>query len=109
MADRKQSFIRSEGMLHGVTEYHLWMQNSSACAVKEPVCTNSTMRLGVVPYLNVQPLIWKLRQDDHLSRIVLQSGPPRQLAEELRTGKHDAAIVPVFEHIQQPGRYEIIP
>lgn len=68
------------------------------------------LRLGIVPYLNVQPLIWKFRRTGHCtSGVALQAALPRLLAQELREGSHDAAIVPIIEFLQHPADYVIVP
>ncbi len=51
------------------------------------------MRLGSVSYLNAKPLIWGLEA---------RLAPPRQLAEWLRAGEVDAALVPVVEVLTNP-------
>ena len=72
------------------------------------------LKLGVVPYLNVRPLVWAFadaeRPTDVTSappRLVLPhaelfAAPPRALAGQLREGRFDAAIVPVFEFLSNP-------
>jgi chorismate dehydratase len=71
------------------------------------------MRIGTVPYLNVQPLIWAL-ETRRVEAAALEGHPfeilpahPRELAGRLRAGEFDAAIVPVFEYFQTPG-YRIV-
>ncbi len=60
----------------------------------------SPLRLGVVSYLNMQPLVYGL---DQYSTDVLQvcEGPPSRLADWLAAGEIDMGMVPVaavFEH-----------
>lgn len=64
------------------------------------------LALGIVPYLNVHPLIRPLRANP---AVELFAQPPSQLAAELRAGFYDAAIVPVFEYLSQPSRYTLVP
>lgn len=67
---------------------------------------SAAIRAGVVPYLNVQPLIWHL---DHVNGPVqLVAAPPRKLAEMLRRGDVHCAVAPVFEHFINPV-YTIVP
>ncbi|MGI8906796.1 MAG: menaquinone biosynthetic enzyme MqnA/MqnD family protein [Candidatus Sumerlaeaceae bacterium] len=65
----------------------------------------------MVPYLNVQPLIWQLQKHGKPDNVALKirAARPRQLAQELAQGAHDAAIVPVFEYMLRPEFYTIVP
>lgn len=65
--------------------------------------------LGVVPYLNVQPLIWSLRDGDGAAHWEIVSARPRELAGRLRAGEFHAAMVPVFEYFSSDLAYTIVP
>lgn len=92
------------------------MRSSGACTwrVMSSVASQRLLQIGIVPYLNVQPLIWSLTRPESQAdsppsppaRIIPQ--PPRHLAENLRAGQFDAAIVPVFEYLLNPV-YTIVP
>lgn len=71
---------------------------------------DNTIRLGIVPYLNVQPLIWSLQHPDAdaSTPVLIRANTPRLLAEELHRGEHHAAIVPVFEYLLHPLDYTIV-
>jgi chorismate dehydratase len=74
---------------------------------------NDHVRVGLVPYLNVQPLVWAFAQPqfaDELQphRFHFQADRPRILASRLHAGEFDVAIVPVFEYLQHDG-YAIVP
>jgi predicted solute-binding protein len=56
------------------------------------------MRLGSVPYWNARPLLWGLNAE---------LATPVQLAEWLRDGKVDAALVPIVETMENP-RYWLV-
>lgn len=64
------------------------------------------LRVGSVPYLNVQPLIAAL--EERPVEAALTFAPPRALAEKFRGGLLDVAIVPVFEYLQRPV-YSVVP
>lgn len=69
------------------------------------------VRLGVVPYLNVEPLIWALKDGGCLPEgagFELVPDVPSSLAGQLRRGEVAAALAPVFECIAWPG-YLIVP
>jgi predicted solute-binding protein len=74
--------------------------------------TDRTLRVGSVPYLNVQPLLRALRdtfyspgpwQEAYPGGLSISTAVPRQLARLDRAGAFDVAIVPVFEHLSHPG------
>lgn len=65
------------------------------------------LRFGIVPYLNVQPLIWAFQNAEQrghsgLPEVEITAEHPRLLAESFRDGRYDAAIVPVFEYLRHP-------
>ena len=55
------------------------------------------LRIGCVQYLNSRPLMYGLSE--------VRLAHPRVLAEELRAGRLDVALVPVFEWLRDPGAY----
>lgn len=66
--------------------------------------------LGTVPYLNVQPNIWALKQGLLASgQVQIVSDVPRRLAARLANSEFDCAIVPVFEYFRRPDDYVYIP
>lgn len=69
------------------------------------------MVLGVVPYLNVQPLIWVFRNGTGgfggVDPVIVPARP-RDLAGRLRAGEFDAAMVPVFEYFAGGPRYTVV-
>lgn len=66
----------------------------------------SSLSLGIVPYLNVHPLVFSLR---NVPGIRLVPQPPSVLADELYGGAYDAAIVPVFEYLRHADKYSLVP
>ena len=58
-------------------------------------------RIGCVPYLNSRPLIYGLE-----GKIRLET--PAKLADLLRAGELDCALVPVVEYLEHP-HYQILP
>jgi chorismate dehydratase len=65
--------------------------------------------LGVVSYLNVQPLIWSLHDGEGTDHWEIISARPRELAGRLRAGEFHAAMVPVFEYFSSGLPYTIVP
>ncbi|MCX7624913.1 MAG: menaquinone biosynthesis protein [Candidatus Sumerlaeaceae bacterium] len=74
----------------------------------------SGVRVGLVSYLNVQPLVWAFEknlvqaQTSHGQPLRFENAVPRVLASRLRKGLCQVGIVPIFEYFSAPG-YAIIP
>jgi chorismate dehydratase len=65
------------------------------------------LRLGIVPYLNVLPLLEGLEAD--FPRSLWTAATPRQLGELLHAGTIDVAAVSVFEGLRCADRYRLVP
>lgn len=65
-----------------------------------------TLRLGVVPYHNVLPLLHGL--DNQIPRANWVFAPPSRLAELLSIDQLDIAILPIFDWLRS-GRYGHVP
>ncbi len=65
------------------------------------------LRLGVVPYLNVLPLLEGL--DEHFPLEDRIRATPRELAGLLAAGEIDVATLPVYEGLRSNGRYSLVP
>jgi chorismate dehydratase len=61
------------------------------------------MKIGVVPFLNARPLIWKL---DEKHQIVYL--PPSEMSQALQKGQVDASLCPIIDHYCYP-EFPIIP
>jgi len=66
----------------------------------------SRIRIGTVPYLNVEPLVWAL--DGAAPGVELVAATPRKLAGLLADGAVDAGLVPVAEVIRT-GEWPVVP
>ena len=62
------------------------------------------LKIGSVPYLNARPLLAGLSALPEASLLLL---PPARLAGELRAGRLDAALLPVFEPLSHRG-YRVV-
>lgn len=69
---------------------------------------DTSIILGTVPYLNVQPMLWAIEQGICGSGVSIISEVPRRLAASLAAGAYDTAIVPVFEYFRHPDLYTYI-
>ncbi|HMX61687.1 MAG TPA: menaquinone biosynthesis protein [Candidatus Sumerlaeota bacterium] len=65
------------------------------------------LRLGVVPYLNVLPLLEGLDADYPKTNWL--AATPRRLAELLAGGEIDVAMVSIFEALLHADKYRIVP
>lgn len=65
------------------------------------------LRLGVVPYLNVLPLLEGL--EEHFPMENRIRATPRELAGLLAAGEIDVATLPVFDGLRSHGRYGLVP
>ena len=76
-------------------------KKKSATAPLPSLALDPSVRVGSVPYLNAKPLTYALGP----SVIELE---PSRLAEELRAGKLDVALVPLVEVLEAPdGTYRV--
>src|SRR3982750_3369560 len=66
----------------------------------------STIRVGVVNYLNTRPLICDLEQLAPEAELVLDV--PSRLADRLAAGELDVALIPVIEYFRG-GTYSVVP
>ncbi len=67
--------------------------------------TTKRIRVGAVNYLNTRPLIYGLREA--APHIDLQLDLPSRLADGLRDGRYDIALIPSIEYAGDPS-YEIV-
>jgi len=67
---------------------------------------SSAIRIGAVNYLNTKPLIYDLQELAPQTELILDV--PSRLADLLRDGDLDVAIIPVIEYFRS-GNYTIVP
>ena len=61
------------------------------------------MRVGVVPFLNAQPLVWGMKDHHHLFPV-----PPNEMGSLLKEGRLDVALAPIAASFLYP-ELRIIP
>src|SRR4051794_5921059 len=69
-------------------------------------CMDEPVRIGAVNYLNTKPLIYELPLLAPEAELILDV--PSRLAEGLRAGKLDVALIPVIEYFRA-GSYSLVP
>lgn len=101
---KQRRFSASAGTFQQMTQL-----KTAAQAAPAPLA--SPYRIGIVPYLNVQPLVFALQNmavQQGLTPPVIEAAVPSQLARQLHSDRYHAAIVPVFEYFQNP-EYLVVP
>ena len=76
-------------------------QKISVAPAAKQTTTLADLRFGCVSYLNSRPFLAALDGID------VACGPPSQLAEKLRKGDLDCALIPIWECLAHPG-YRLI-
>ena len=84
------------------------MSEGDSCESGDPFAAGSSssdLTLGIVSYLNVQPIIWAIEKGLVGNNVQVVPEVPRRLAENLSKGAYHTGIVPVFEYFRRPGFY----
>ncbi len=109
------SSARRDGVPSNATRSSTWFASGERAAVKaaptreapparEEATAQRTLRLGVVPYLNVQPMVRSLRGE---ASVTLESAIPSDLAGRLHAGSVDLGTLPSVEYAF--GDYALVP
>ncbi len=70
----------------------------------EPIkFTAKSMKIGVVPFLNAQPLVWEMKNHHQLFSV-----PPNEMGKLLKEGRLDVAIAPIVTKFLNPD-LQIVP
>jgi chorismate dehydratase len=70
----------------------------------EPVkFTAKPMKIGVVPFLNAQPLVWEMKNHHQIFQV-----PPSEMGALLKEGRLDVALAPIVAYFLNP-ELKIIP
>ena len=65
--------------------------------------TAKPMKIGVVPFLNAQPLVWDMKNHHQLFQV-----PPSEMGKLLKEGRLDVALAPIAAYFYNP-ELKIIP
>jgi chorismate dehydratase len=79
------------------------VEASSVVEAPKPRENVTSRKVGVVPFLNAQPLIWGLAQNHRLSQVA-----PNAMAKALKEGALDIALAPIVASFLNPD-LQIIP
>ncbi|QPJ64465.1 MAG: menaquinone biosynthesis protein [Candidatus Nitrohelix vancouverensis] len=66
-------------------------------------------RLGIHDFLNAQPLLQPLREQAKALNLSIHTAPPAQLADQLKAGELDLAMIPSIEYLRNADRYRLVP
>lgn len=67
------------------------------------------LKFGFHDFINAQPLLIPLREKEQQLGMTLVTGSPASLAEQLRAGELDLAMIPSIEYLKDSGQYRLLP
>ena len=67
------------------------------------------LKFGIHDFLNAQPLLIPFKERVEQLGITLVTASPAELAERLRMGGLDLAMIPSIEYLKDPERYRLLP
>ncbi len=67
------------------------------------------LKFGLHDFINAQPLLIPLKEKEQQLGITLVTGSPADLAEQLKTGKLDLAMIPSIEYLKESEQYRLLP
>ena len=71
--------------------------------------TGRKLKFGFHDFINAQPLLIPLKEKEQQLGVTLVTGSPASLAERLKAGELDLAMIPSIEYLKDLGRYRLLP
>ncbi len=71
--------------------------------------TGKKLKFGFHDFINAQPLLLPLKEKAQQLGVTLVTGSPASLAERLRTGELDLAMIPSIEYLKHSEQYRLLP
>ena len=71
--------------------------------------TGRKLKFGFHDFINAQPLLIPLREKEQRLGVTLVTGSPAGLAEQLKAGKLDLAMIPSIEYLKDATHYRLLP
>jgi chorismate dehydratase len=71
--------------------------------------TGKKLKFGFHDFINAQPLLIPLKEKAQQLGVTMVTGSPASLAERLRVGELDLAMIPSIEYLKDPGQYRLLP
>ena len=66
------------------------------------------LKFGFHDFINAQPLLIPLREREQQLGVTLVTGSPARLAEQLRAGELDLAMIPSIEYLKDSAHYRLL-
>jgi len=67
------------------------------------------LKFGFHDFINAQPLLIPLKEKEQSLGVTLVTGSPANLAEQLKAGELDLAMIPSIEYLKDSGQYRLLP
>lgn len=67
------------------------------------------LKFGFHDFINAQPLLIPLKEKEQQLGATLITGSPASLAEQLRAGELDLAMIPSIEYLKNSAQYRLLP
>jgi chorismate dehydratase len=71
--------------------------------------TGKKLKFGFHDFINAQPLLIPLKEKEQQLGVTMVTGSPASLAERLRAGDLDLAMIPSIEYLKDSERYRLLP
>ena len=71
--------------------------------------TGKKLKFGFHDFINAQPLLIPLKEKEQQLGVTLVTGSPASLAERLRAGELDLAMIPSIEYLKDSEQYRLLP
>lgn len=71
--------------------------------------TGKKLKFGFHDFINAQPLLIPLIEKEQQLGVTLVTGSPASLAEQLREGELDLAMIPSIEYLKDSEQYRLLP
>ena len=71
--------------------------------------TGKKLKFGFHDFINAQPLLVPLQEKQEQLGVTLVTGSPANLAERLKVGELDLAMIPSIEYLKDSGEYRLLP
>lgn len=71
--------------------------------------TAKKLKFGFHDFINAQPLLIPLKEREQQLGVALITDSPARLAEQLRAGELDLAMIPSIEYLKDSARYRLLP
>lgn len=71
--------------------------------------TGEQLKFGFHDFINAKPLLLPLKEKEQQLGVTLVTGSPSSLAEQLKAGELDLAMIPSIEYLRDSKHYRLLP